>query len=1577
MTDASASDTGAQLLRALTSLKEMRVRLEAAESRAAARREPIAIVGMGCRLPGADDPNELWRLVRDGRDAIIETPLDRWDTRAIFDDAPDAPGKVATRWGGFLDGIDRFDAAFFGISPREAEQMDPQQRVLLEVAWEALEDAGQSVDDLAGTDTGVFVGVHSHSDDYYTVQSGDPAGLDLYSGTGTSHSVISGRLSYLFDLRGPSMAIDTACSSSLVAVHLAVQSLRSGESSLAIAGGVNVMIDPTFTMVASRMRMMSPRGRCRPFDVGADGFVRAEGCATVVLKRLSDAVADGDRIHATIAGSATNQDGRSNGLTAPNSLSQQAVIRGALDNAGLAPADVDVVETHGTGTPLGDPIEVEALAAVFADGPPAPRSTDPAITLGALKSNVGHTEGAAGVAALVKTVVSMRAGEVVPMVHFTEPNPLLALDDRFVVPTEVGPWPARGDRRVAGVSSFGWSGTNAHVIVTEPPVPQPERDDVDQPADSGDELLVLPISARHGDALRDLVGAFRELLDREPENVRRICATAARRRSHHDHRIAVVGRSVVELTDALDAFSNGDAHGGLSAGSDARGAGLLTFVCAGQGGQWVGMARDLLVEDPVFSDAIDRCSAAMAPFVDWSLRDVLTGADETRLDDIDVVQPTLFAVQVALAASWARWGIVPDSVVGHSMGEVAAAHIAGALTLDDAARVICERSRLLRTISGRGAMAVVELDVPTLTEHLLGYEDRLSIAVSNAPTSTVVSGDPAALDELMQRWDADDTFCRRVKVDVASHSPQVEPLLPTLIDALTSVRSQPSTASFMSTVTADYAGDGTLDGSYWAGNLRQPVRFADAVTALIDDGSGRFVELGPHPTLVSAVDGALRDTDTHGVALSCMRRDADGPVEMMRALAALYADGHPIDWSRVVPELAPVDLPAYPFQRERHWIDVATPSGHATIDTMIHPLEWRRADDAERAGTAVVDSWLVVGTGDAELETIAARLAAEGTPTLAKRIEDLADDGALAEVGGSHLGVIVVSRDRVEADAASTTVARRQIGRIADVIGLASLLDRDGRKATMWIVTDSAHAVVHTDEAPGWPDSSLWGVGRSLADELPHLWGANIDVSPGDDPLAVADAIVREVTAGGDVADAEVALRDGVRFVNRLASRAPSTSVPVELNGTVVVTGGFGAVGRDVARWAVAHGARHIVLASRTPLPDPADHAVIAQDPRLAERLDLVSELESLGVEVRAATVDVGDETSLATFLAELESGDLPAVRTVFHAAAEFGGELVADVDEAAVERQFLAKAIGAIGFHRLPDLEHLVLFSSIAAVLPVAGQSAYAGANAFLDGLAHHRGATGRPAVSINWGFWKGSDEVATGTPPDDAAAQSIKATADALARSRGLHGFATDAGLEAMHLLMQGSTRQAAVAPIDWRALAGSRPATTGHLASDLVLAARVPADPAVDTASPIDDAPVASIVDEIDQAEADERFDVAEAAVRRIVAGVLRLPADRLDPTAPFGSLGLDSLMSIELRNALEARLEMKLSATVAWNYPSVRELTAHVLDRLAPAISQDSVGAAKKPVDVTATDGIVSDVSELSDDDALAALMGDAE
>ncbi|HWE61389.1 MAG TPA: type I polyketide synthase, partial [Chloroflexota bacterium] len=940
-------DYRALLKRAILSVEELQARVDVLEN---ARREPIAIVGLGCRFPGgANDGESYWRLLGEGFDAVREVPAGRWDRESYFDPDPDAPGKMYGRHGAFLEDVDRFDAAFFGISPREAKRMDPQQRLLLEVAWEALEHAGETAERLAGSATGVFMGICSH--DYFWLQFADPAAIDAYSGTGVVHSIAAGRLSYLLDLQGPSVAVDTACSSSLVAVHLACQALRGGECRLALAGGVSLILAPLWPITMSRMRMTAADGRCKTFDRDASGFVQGEGCGIVVLKRLSDAQADGDRILALIRGSAVNQDGRSAGLTAPNPRAQEAVIRQALDNAGVAPAHVTYVEAHGTGTPLGDPIEIEALTGAIGQ----PRPQGPACALGSVKTNIGHLEAAAGIAGLIKVVLSLQHGAIPPHLHLRELNPNITLHNTpFIIPTTLLPWPEGVERRYAGVSSFGFSGTNAHVILEEapPPIGAPlRRPPVERLAPvqiapavgaGEDRAYLLPLSARSPEALRALAGAYHAFLTAprqtaEPHaahdsaiSVKHLCYSAGIHRTHHDHCLAVVGSTAGELAARLAAFAQGETSEGAASGHRVAGSRRkLVFVFPGQGSQWAGMGRQLLQQEPVFRATMEQCDAALRREVDWSLLEEVTAeSTRSRLDQVDVVQPVLWALQVSLTALWRSWGITPTAVVGHSMGEVAAACVAGALSLEDAARVICRRSLLLRRLRGRGAMAAVGLSFQEAQAVLCGYEDRLSIAASNGARSSVLSGDPAALEEVMATLRSLNIFCRLVKVDVAAHSPQVDELRADLFVALAGLRPRPASLLMYSTVIGRRADDLPLDAGYWARNLRQPVLFAETIQRLLDDGHGTFLEISASPILLPAIqqgrqDAGLDQSKQVMTLLPSLQRDADERGTMVTSLASLYALGYSVTWQGLFPAGGSfVRLPSYPWQHERFWLDL-------------------------------------------------------------------------------------------------------------------------------------------------------------------------------------------------------------------------------------------------------------------------------------------------------------------------------------------------------------------------------------------------------------------------------------------------------------------------------------------------------------------------------------------------------------------------------------------------------------------------------------------------------------------------------
>nr|QDA77058.1 polyketide synthase [Jahnella sp. MSr9139] len=879
--------------------------------------EPIAIIGAACRFPGGvRDLESFWRLLDEGVDAIAEVPRERWDIEAYHDPDPATPGKMVTRWGGFLPEVDRFDPAFFEISPREAAEMDPQQRLLLEVSWEALERAGQTMERVRGSDAGVYVGISSN--DYQAMGMAGDGEMDPHRYLGTAHSTGVARLSYWLGLQGPNVPVDTACSSSLVAVHLACQALRNGECSLALAGGVNVMLLPGATVLLSRMRAMSPTGRCHTFSADADGYVRGEGCGVVVLKRLSDAERDGDPILAVIRGSAVNQDGRSNGLTAPHGPAQEEVIRRALAQAGVEPGAVGYVEAHGTGTPLGDPIEVQALAAALGEG----RAPEHPLVIGSVKTNIGHAEAAAGIAGLLKAVLALEHERIPRSLHFRAPNPHIPWSELPVrVAAEATPWPAGGAPRIAGVSSFGMSGTNAHMIVKE----APRRAAARTKKATG---YLLPLSAKSPEALAALAAAYGSFLAGAEVSLHDVASTAGLRRSHHEHRLAVAGRTKEEIAAALDAFTREGAAPGLVQGKALSGAPEVVFVFQGQGSQWAGMGRALLEEEPAFRRALEACDAHLRVHAGLSVIEEISRPEEqSRLGEAIVAQPAIFAIEVALAETLRAWGVAPGAVVGHSMGEVAAACVAGILDLEQASRLAALRARVVQRAEGQGRMVSVALSEEEARQAIAGLEAEIGVAVVNGAGSVVLAGAVDPLRALVERLSARGVSTRELTVDYASHSPQMEPRKRELIELLGAVRPSPAAIPMFSTVTGEKISGEALDEAYWGDNLRRTVRFAHAIRSAVAAGGRLFVEIGPHPVLSPNVQEALAASGEEGQAAPTLRRHQGDRACLLESLGALYAWGHSVDWRKIYPGGARVvGLPAYPWQRERHWIDVARES---------------------------------------------------------------------------------------------------------------------------------------------------------------------------------------------------------------------------------------------------------------------------------------------------------------------------------------------------------------------------------------------------------------------------------------------------------------------------------------------------------------------------------------------------------------------------------------------------------------------------------------------------------------------------
>ncbi|MFE9020826.1 type I polyketide synthase [Streptomyces sp. NPDC007808] len=903
-----------------------------------AAREPIAIIGIGCRFPGgATTPAAFWELLCTGVDATRDVPPDRWEIGKFHDPDGAKLGKMTTRRGGFLDRIDEFDAQFFGIAPREAIWLDPQQRLLLQVAWEALEDGGQVSDRLAGSDTGVFMG--GFTLDYQLLQNYGVHSryeLQTHSATGMMMTMLANRLSYSFDFRGPSLAVDTACSGSLVAVHLAARSLWSGECSLALAGGVNVMIAPNMTIAESKGGFLSPDGRCKAFDASADGYARGEGAGVVVLKPLARALADKDPVYALIRGTAVSQDGHSNGITVPNGDAQEAAMRTACRQAGVAPHTVQYVEAHGTGTPVGDPVEAGAIGRVFSEGRPVGER----LVIGSVKTNIGHLEAAAGVAGLIKTALSLKHGRIPGQLHHRSPNPAIPFDAlQLHVQTEPRDWPDVPGPRLAGVNSFGFGGTNAHVVLEGPPAEPP----VAPYADDHRRHLV-PLSARSPEALSDMAAALRDVLSDTRHAVRDVGHTRALRRSHHDHRLTVVAASAAEAAEKLDAFhagreTNGVTYGRVQAGKQRK----LAFVCSGMGPQWWAMARQLLQTEPVFRDMVERCDEELGKYTGWSLLDELLAPEErSRMAETEVAQPANFAVQLGLAELWRSWGVEPDGIVGHSTGEVAAQYLAGVLGFEDAVKVNYYRSSLQQRATGTGRMLAVGMTPETLNQAVADAGPLVSVAAVNSPTAVTLAGDTAILESMAAQLETFGVFHRFLNVKVPYHSHCMDPLRGDLEKGLADLRPASAVLPLYSTVTGTRIDGRSADAHYWWQNVRATVLFAAAFRQMLADGYTDFVELGPHPVLAGPMRELLAEQQQDGLVLASLRRDEPDDAVLLGSLGALYSHGHQIDWEALYGDDARLlALPPYPWQAKRYWNE----SAEAREDrhyTEVHPLLGQR-----------------------------------------------------------------------------------------------------------------------------------------------------------------------------------------------------------------------------------------------------------------------------------------------------------------------------------------------------------------------------------------------------------------------------------------------------------------------------------------------------------------------------------------------------------------------------------------------------------------------------------------------------------
>ncbi|KDN87764.1 type I polyketide synthase [Kitasatospora cheerisanensis] len=1566
------------------------VRQLPAAAPAAVDDDPIAIVAMSCRYPGGvRTPEDLWRLVADGHDAVSGLPSDRgWDLDALYDADPDRPGRSYAAAGGFVRDADRFDPGFFGISPREALAMDPQQRLLLETSWEAIERAGIDPSTLRGTPTGVFAGASYQG--YGGTLRDIPEELEGLFIAGISTSVLSGRVAYQLGLQGPAVTVDTACSSSLVAVHLAAQSLRSGECALALAGGATVMGTPLSFTGFSRQRGLAEDGRCKSFAAAADGFGMAEGVGLLLLERLSDARRNGHPVLAVLRGSAINQDGASNGLTAPSGLAQQRVIRDALANARLTAADVDAVEAHGTGTRLGDPIEADALLATYGQDRPADRP----VWLGSLKSNIGHTQAAAGVGGIIKMVLAMEHGELPRTLHVDRPTPNVDWTAGAVaLLTEATPWPETGRPRRAGVSSFGLSGTNAHVVIEQPPAePAPALTAAAEPAPA---VVPWVLSGRTAAAVKEQAARLHAYLTGRPELASAdIGYSLATTRTAFEHRAAVVGGDRAALLGGLAALAAGERAPGLVEGTVARST-RTVFVFPGQGSQWAGMARELLDHAPAFAARIAACERALAPHLDWSLLAVLREEpDAPPLDRVDVVQPVLWAVMVSLAELWRAHGIVPDAVVGHSQGEIAAACVAGALSLDDAARIVALRSRALLALTGRGGMLFVPQPVEAVREALAAHGGALDVAAVNGPTSVTVSGDPAALERLREQYAEVGVLAWPVPgVEFAGHSPQVEELREELLALLDGIAPRTSAVPFYSTVSGGPVDTAGLDAAYWYENLRRPVEFGRALEALVADGHHTFVECSTHPALTVWIQEAVEAAGVaDGAVVGTLRRTEGGPGRFLSALAELQVRGLPVDWDAVFAGTGARKrpLPTYAFQQQRYWLD-STPGRPA--DTV--------AGTAAATGTGPADSgfWTAVDRGD--LDALATTLRVEDgelraslaslVPTLAEWARGRADDRTadnwryrvawkplpaaerprltgswllVAPAGAAEDPAVAFAADAlsghgatpvlVEAGHDATDRARfaallrdahdRADGPPAGILSLLALAEEPhgegselplgltltvallqalgdlGTDAPLWTATRGAVSVGRSDRIDSTLQALTWGLGGVAGVEYPQRWAGLVDLPRRLDDRAATR--LAEALANPDGED-QLAVRATGLYGRRVVHAALGDTAPARdwtPEGTVLITGGTGGLGAQIARRLARTGTAHLLLTSRRGAQAPGAEALLA-------------ELRELGAEATVAACDVADRDALAELLAAIPA-ERP-LRAVLHTAGVLDDGVIDSLTPERAAGVLRPKLDGARNLDALTrglDLTAFVLFSSLAGTLGGTGQGSYAAANAHLDALARHRRDLGLPGTSVAWGLW-GGETLAAG------------AVAERLIRD-GLPAMDPATATTALLRALDHEDTNVLVADFAWdrftRAYTALRPSAA---LADLpevrdALAAAAGPGAGADGAEP----PALRIA-ALPPAERDRAL---LDLVRREVAAVLGHPGpEAVGPDQAFKEIGFDSLTAVELRNRLAAATGLRLSVTLAFDYPTATALAGHLRAELPGVPATEAPDAPGQP------------------------------
>ncbi|MDZ7965814.1 MAG: beta-ketoacyl synthase N-terminal-like domain-containing protein [Nostoc sp. DedSLP03] len=1346
--------------------------------------EAIAIIGIGCRFPGANNPEEFWQILSNGVNAITEVPIERWDNKTFYDLNPAIPGKLITRWGGFLEQVDLFDPHFFNISPREAETIDPQQRLLLEVAWESLENAGQAPDKLAGSQTGVFVGISTS--DYSQFLLEDPVLINAYTATGSAHSIAANRLSYHLDLRGPSMGVDTACSSSLTAVHLACQSLRHGECNLAIAGGVNLMLSPNLTISLSQAQMMAADGRCKTFDAGADGYVRGEGCGIVVLKRLSNALRDGDKILALVQGSAVNQDGRSNGITAPNGLAQQAVICQAMENAGVAPSQISYIEAHGTGTSLGDPIEVQALTTLLGQG----RSQDQICGIGSVKTNIGHLEAAAGIAGLIKVVLSLQHSEIPPHLHLKKLNPHISFENKpFFIPTKRHPWSKGTEQRFAGVSSFGFGGTNAHVVIAEAPVPiTPSGSDAERP------LYLLTLSAKSNIALQLLARRYEEFLTAHPEaSLADVCFTANIGRAHLSHRLALTINSREQLCEQLTTFVNGQQTPDLSNPQQVFTSfqqlkePTIVFMFPGQGAQYVNMALELYQVEPTFRRAVDICSEFLKPHLGLDLRNVLYPSKEQvedatqQLNQTLITQPAIFTIEYALAKLWMGWGVHPQAMIGHSIGEYVAACLAGVFSLEDALALVAARGRLIQQLPS-GSMLAVPLSEEKV-QSLMG--NNLSLAAVNGPSLCVVSGCKEAVNQLQNRLTEQGIDSRCLHTSHAFHSEMITPILEQFTERVRKINLKPFNIPYVSNVTGTWITDAEVtEPSYWARHLRQTVRFAEGLQELLKEPSQILLEVGPGRTL-SKLANHHPNKEPEQIVLASVRHPQESLSDtalLLKTFSQIWLSGVQVDWPgfyRCEPPRRRLSLPTYPFERRRYWINAKSPSlfpdnNLARLDKRLDITDWfyipswkpsllpnptssSQAESGDERWLVFVD---MCGMGSELVNRLKQKGKNITIVTVAEQFSKLSEDiYTINPQNYDDYDALIkemIALGKIPQNIAHlwsvNTSSKHQTGEYLEfksLLFLTQILSRQKitTQLQIWVVSNQIQPI-NGKETLDSEKAMVLGLCKSIPQEYQNITCRSIDVVLPQTGTwqeeKIIDQILGEFTALSS--DLVVAYRDHYRWVQtfepvRLDS-AVVEKTSLRKQGVYLITGGLESIGVVLAEYLAQTVQAKLIFLESSILPEKQEYSQWLEthdsQNEVSCKIRKLQALEELGAEVLVVVTDVTNYEQMYQSLALEKIGQIHGVIHSTEKMSKTNFCSIQEMGEAELEQMLDSKCREIVVLEKVlqgRQLDFCVILSSLSSVLGGFGLAAYSAANVFMDALTYRHNQThSLPWLTVNW---------------------------------------------------------------------------------------------------------------------------------------------------------------------------------------------------------------------------------------------------